>query len=332
MNSNIQDSIWHQDLKGEWKLFFNFDIENIENTNKNDKDNNKISNRNPIISAKSKILNLGTLVMTPKGIGRLLKLEGEMATVTMSKTKSEENFPVKEVSNYFTCFIKIYDKEISNLFRLIVPVNANVEIIKRILIEMNIVDLSVSDYLLITNGTELKDEFTFEQLGLKNKCKILLTGQKLINCKVNRFSNTMNWWYSYNTDGITFSCNKKIKLTGVGMYGSHEGKIQSGVLKIYEVEKPSNIIYEESLEIQPAPDQANAIIQILFKKPIIIKQSVDYTVQFLSTNYCYLYYGTGGKDTIEAEKGVEFYYKFTQGSNHGTNVQSGNFPEFYYFA
>jgi hypothetical protein len=31
MNSNIQDSIWHQDLKGEWKLFFNFDIENIDN-------------------------------------------------------------------------------------------------------------------------------------------------------------------------------------------------------------------------------------------------------------------------------------------------------------
>ena len=110
MNSNIQDSIWHQDLKGEWKLFFNFDIENIDNNNsKNEKDNNKISNRNPIISAKSKILNLGTLVMTPKGIGRLLKLEGDMATVTMSKIKSEENFPVKDVSNYFTCFIKIYD-------------------------------------------------------------------------------------------------------------------------------------------------------------------------------------------------------------------------------
>ena len=46
----------------------------------------------------------------------------------------------------------------------------------------------------------------------------------------------MNWRYSYNTDGITFSCNKTIKLTGVGMYGSHEGKIQSGILKIYEVE------------------------------------------------------------------------------------------------
>ena len=99
-----------------------------------------------MISVKSKILNLGTLVMTPKGIG-LLKLDGEMATVTISKTKIEEIFPVKEVSNSFTCFIKVYDKYISNLFRLIVPVKPNVEIIKNLLIEMNIDNLSVSHYL-----------------------------------------------------------------------------------------------------------------------------------------------------------------------------------------
>ena len=80
---------------------------------------------------------------------------------------------------------------------------------------MKIIDLSISDYLLVTNGTELKDELTFEQLNLKLNCKILLCGQKLVNCKVNRFHQTLNWWYSYNMDGITFSCNKKIKLTGV---------------------------------------------------------------------------------------------------------------------
>ena len=99
-----------------------------------------------MISVKSKILNLGTLVMTPKGIG-LLKLDGEMATITISKTKIEEIFPVKEVSNSFTCFIKVYDKYISNLFRLIVPVKPNVEVIKNLLIEMNIDNLSVSHYL-----------------------------------------------------------------------------------------------------------------------------------------------------------------------------------------
>ena len=270
--------------------------------------------------------------MTPDGIGRLLKIENQTAKITMSKTKKEEHYPIDKISNYFVSLIKVYDKEISNWFRINLPVNGNVETLKKILIEMKIVDLQISDYLLVTNGTELKDEYTFEQLSLKSNCKILLCGQKLINCKVNRFNQVLNWWYSYNMDGITFSCNKKIKLTGVGMYGSHEGKTQNGTLKIYENDSPTNLLCEEIIEILPSADQSSAVIPINFKKPIVIKQNIDYTIQFQCSNYCYLYYGNGGIATVEGEKGVEFYFKFTQGSAHGTNVQSGNFPELYYYA
>ena len=321
----IKQSIWRQDTKGEWKLFFNTEYPQIEieNTQKQKSYINKI---NP------KTLNLGTLVMTPDGIGRLLKIENQTAKITMSKTKKEEHYPIDKISNYFVSLIKVYDKEISNWFRINLPVNGNVETLKKILIEMKIVDLQISDYLLVTNGTELKDEYTFEQLSLKSNCKILLCGQKLINCKVNRFNQVLNWWYSYNMDGITFSCNKKIKLTGIGMYGSHEGKTQNGTLKIYENETPSNLLYDEVIEILPAADQSNAIVPINFKKPIVIRQNIDYTIQFQCSNYCYLYYGNGGIATVEGEKGVEFYFKFTQGSAHGTNVQSGNFPELYYYA
>ena len=322
----IKQSVWRQDTKGEWKLFFNTEYPQIEieNTTKNQKSFiNKIN---------SKTLNLGTLVMTPEGIGRLLKIENQTAKITMSKTKKEEHFPLDKISNHFISLIKVYDKEISNWFRINLPVNGNVETLKKILIEMKIVDLQISDYLLVTNGTELKDEYTFEQLSLKSNCKILLCGQKLINCKVNRFNQVLNWWYSYNMDGITFSCNKKIKLTGIGMYGSHEGKTQNGTLKIYENETPSNLLYDEVIEILPAADQSNAIVPINFKKPIVIRQNIDYTIQFQCSNYCYLYYGNGGIATVEGEKGVEFYFKFTQGSAHGTNVQSGNFPELYYYA
>ena len=321
----IKQSVWRQDTKGEWKLFFNTEYPQIEieNTQKQKSYINKI---NP------KTLNLGTLVMTPEGIGRLLKIENQTAKITMSKTKKEEHFPLDKISNHFISLIKVYDKEISNWFRINLPVNGNVETLKKILIEMKIVDLQISDYLLVTNGTELKDEYTFEQLSLKSNCKILLCGQKLINCKVNRFNQVLNWWYSYNMDGITFSCNKKIKLTGIGMYGSHEGKTQNGTLKIYENETPSNLLYDEVIEILPAADQSNAIVPINFKKPIVIRQNIDYTIQFQCSNYCYLYYGNGGIATVEGEKGVEFYYKFTQGSAHGTNVQSGNFPELYYYA
>ena len=324
--NQIKQSIWKQDQNGEWKLFFNTEINNTVGELEQKQKSHGINQIN------QKILNLGTLVMTPEGIGRLLKIENEIGTIKISKTKQELNFPLNKISNNFVALIKVYDKEISNWFRITLPVNGNIETLKKIIIEMKIIDLSISDYLLVTNGTELKDEFTFNQLNLKSNCKILLCGQKLVNCKVNRFHHTLNWWYSYNTDGITFSCNKKIKLTGVGMYGSHEGKTQNGTLKIYENEIPTNLLCEEIIEILPSADQSSAVIPINFKKPIVIKQNIDYTIQFQCSNYCYLYYGNGGVSTVEGEKGVEFYYKFTQGSTYGTNVQSGNFPEFYYYA
>ena len=322
----INESIWKQDKKGDWKLFFNTEYNSIPE---------EIDQKQKFYGAtkiNQKTLNLGTLVMTPEGIGRLLKIENKIGRITISKTKKESDFPLEKISNNFVSLIKVYDKEISNWFRITLPVNGNIETLKKILIEMKIVDLQISDYLLVTNGIELKDEYTFEQLSLKSNCKILLCGQKLINCKVNRFHQILNWWYSYNMDGITFSCNKKIKLTGVGMYGSHEGKTQNGTLKIYENDSPSNLLCDEFIEILPSADQSSAVVPIHFKKPIVIKQNIDYTIQFQCSNYCYLYYGNGGMSTVEGEKGVEFYYKFTQGSPHGTNVQSGNFPELYYYA
>ena len=44
------------------------------------------------------------------------------------------------------------------------------------------------------------------------------------------------------------------------------------------------------------------------------------------------YYGREGKKHLEGEKGVEWSFKFSNGTSHGTNTESGNFPEFYYFA
>jgi hypothetical protein len=63
-----------------------------------------------------------------------------------------------------------------------------------------------------------------------------------------------------------------------------------------------------------------------------LKAQIDYTIQLICTNYCYLYYGGGGKGTVEGERGVEFYFKYTLGSSHGTGIESGNFPEFYFYS
>lgn len=68
--SEISPSIWQQNEKGEWKLYFNSDLEiNNSSSNNNNLEQVKIKKNNYLENN----LILGTLVMTQKGIGRLIK-------------------------------------------------------------------------------------------------------------------------------------------------------------------------------------------------------------------------------------------------------------------
>jgi len=151
--------------------------------------------------------------------------------------------------------------------------------------------------------------------------------------KVYRFGVSYTYWYTYAVDGITFTVNKKVRLFGLGMYGSHEGKVQVGNLKITEgFVNSGNVLYEQPIEVQPAPDQNNAIVFHQLKKPVTIRADTDYIIQILSTQYCYLYYGGQGKATIEGEKGVIFTFKATPSAGHGSSIEYGNFAEFHYYS
>ena len=100
----INESIWKQDKKGDWKLFFNTEYNSIPE---------EIDQKQKFYGAtkiNQKTLNLGTLVMTPEGIGRLLKIENKIGRITISKTKKESDFPLEKISNNFVSLIKVYDK------------------------------------------------------------------------------------------------------------------------------------------------------------------------------------------------------------------------------
>lgn len=131
---------------------------------------------------------------------------------------------------------------------------------------------------------------------------------------------------------MSFSVNKKIKIAGMGLYGSHESKTFSGSLRVVEggTNLSGNIIYEEPCEIPAAPSQDQCITTHMFKKPVRIKPGIDYTVEFASTTVGYVYYGCGGKTPMEGEKGVVFEFKYLNGANYSTGAESGLFPEIYY--
>ena len=325
--NEFRPSVWKQTENGDWKMFFNLN----EETNIKAESESQI--KSIFDSANKKSLKTGSLVMTPKGIGRLKRLDNKIATIKFLNDEHEETFEDSLILAEFPIFLRILDKDISNWYRIMVPPNGSIESLKRQIEELKIVDSNNSNFIMIYNGAETKDDFFFDQMDLRPGVKFLLCGLKMTQNKLCRFSVTYNWWYTYNTDGVTFSVNKRIKLCGIGLYGSHESKTQNGTIKIFEGVSSGMgaTLYEEPAEIPAAPDQNSAVIPINFKKSINIKPHLDYTVQLICNNYCYLYYGGGGKASIEGERGLEFVFKYTPGSSHGTGVESGNFPEFYYY-
>ncbi len=326
--NEMRMSVWKQSEDGSWKLFFKVNEESHQRVE------SETQIKAVFDSANKKSLKMGFLVMTPKGIGRLSRLDNKIATIKFLKDDKEETFDESLILAEFPIYLRIMDKDTSNWFRLIVPANGSIESLKKQIEDLKIIDSTSSNYIMIHNGSETKDEFFFDQIDLRPGAKFLLCGLKMTQNKISRYTVTYNWWYTYNTDGITFSVNKRIKICGVGLYGSHENKVQNGTIKIYEgsTSNMGSVLFDEPVEIPAAPEQNSAVIPINFKKAVNIRPQIEYTIVLICTNYCYLYYGGGGKATIDAEKGVEFTFKYTPGSSHGTGIESGNFPEFYYYS
>jgi hypothetical protein len=333
LNNNqftLKQSIWKQTQDGEWKLFFNTDAKlDASEVSEIPKYQNEINTN----FLNKKILKMGSLVMTPKGIGRLIRLEENISKIKFLKTDTEENFEISKISSEFFILIKVLEVTYSTWYRLSVPANGTIQQLKKLIEDLSIYDTNKSNYVLVYKGIELKDEYFFDQLDIKSNAKMLISGMKMSESKIQRFTNIYDWWYTYSSDGISFFTNKKIRITGVGMFGSHENKTQNGTLSIYKgnVSSQGGTLYEENIEIPPAPDKLNSVMSIYFKKPVVINAFDEHTIVFVASNYCYIYYGNDGKAQYNCTNGVEFNFKFTNGSSHGSTMESGNFPEFYFF-
>ena len=86
--SEISPSVWQQNKAGEWKLYFNTGQEQPPHAYASHKKEQKNKNKN--ISEKN--LMLGTLMMTPKGIGRLIKNDNGIAYIRFNQNVQEYQF------------------------------------------------------------------------------------------------------------------------------------------------------------------------------------------------------------------------------------------------
>jgi len=221
----------------------------------------------------------------------------------------------------------------TDITRLKMKVSGKVEDIFTELTKLKKINPDENNYYLVYNKNKLNNENTFEQLNLMNNAKLLITSKNKIAYSVSRYINIRQYWYIYPLDGICFSSSQKIKLIGVGLFGCHDNnKIINGTLRILDGPSLMNkTIIEENVEVQPSNNKLGAITKIYFPKPVFCGKNQDYSIVFTTKTNGNSFYGTNGKAEIEGEKGVFFSFKRVQGKNGGTGVESGNFPELYYY-
>ena len=166
-----------------------------------------------------------------------------------------------------------------------------------------------------------------------HNAKLLITSKNKVAYTVSRYANIRQYWYIYPLDGICFSSSQKIKLIGVGLFGSHDNnKLINGTLRILDGPSiTSKTIFEENVEIQPSNNKLAAITKIYFTKPVFCAKNQDYSIILNTRTIGNSFYGTNGRAEIEGEKGIYFSFKRIQGKNGGTGVETGNFPELYYY-
>lgn len=367
--STLDKSTWIQVEDGQWVLVFNKNNENQNdeihanflkvNSNINNKSNksNELINfsySNQSIYKKPKI---GSLVMTPEGIGSLIKNENKLSTVKFINQNKTLSFQEELVVTEFPIYIKvILSNDCINCYRINVPANGEVSLIKQIMRNLKIFNIDDWDMCLIYKGSEISEGICFSLLpNIRSEDKFLISGIKKTEYKLSRFNCLEEYWYC-NPDSIIFYVSKKIKLSGLGLYVTMYEETQTGNLEIFEITGPiretfsrrsvsrrirrarlnrneysesETLVYDQdSITIPYNPDPSNRVHKISFAKPITIKPDKKYKVLFKCTQNLETWFGTNGKPSEIGEKNVEFTFLSDE---YESCPKQGNFPEFYYY-
>ena len=165
----MSNSIWNQDAKGEWKLYFNTELDIYYSRKKKEKAKEKND-----VNIINKNFVLGTLVMTPKGIGRIIKNQEGIAHIRFKQDLKEYQISINDVSNNFNCYITFIKEGTIDIIRLQLNVDGKVSDIIEELSKIKKINSDGDNYNLIYNKNFLKKENTFEQINIMNNSKILI--------------------------------------------------------------------------------------------------------------------------------------------------------------
>jgi hypothetical protein len=137
---------------------------------------------------------IGSLVMTPIGIARLISIEHEYSRVFFSKNKIEKSFQNSSVTAEFKLYINNFVENTSVSYLINLPSQGTVSDIRRVINTLNIVNNKEIDYQLYYKTNEIFDEESFEELSIKEGDKLFLINCKKLENKISRFTLIDEYW------------------------------------------------------------------------------------------------------------------------------------------
>lgn len=337
----IKQSTWHNSSQQQPILQFDKDNEYKHFRTKNILTQGHEDHVNDMFEGKKDSVKIGSLVMTPKGIARIIKIEGDvnnpntLITVKfVGKKEKEESFGSTDVSVNFPLLVKITNSEFDLWIRIMVSAADKIESIFKIM-EMQGSKTPDNDFSIVFEGSKLREDTLFEQIpSLRAFSRVLLLPVILKSSSFGRFDYNYTWWSVYREDGVSFTVNKPIRLTGVNVYKQNESKNMNINLCVYEGDSSGGLcLYSTTLNVPFTNNDSDCFINVNFTNSVKIKPELVYTIMYsiigADGNTCYYtYYGSGGKISYDLEDGLVFTFKDLSGmSSYSTG---GNFSHFFY--
>ena len=229
------------------------------------------------------------------------------------------------------------------------PVNStSKDLFKLVTTELNLLDGSFSDPMLLLKGKELSAEsdLSLEQLGLQPHTKLLITASiQMSSFTAHRFKDGQyGWGYGNTIDAISFSVSRDLYVVGFGIYRPFSESVGRLKVRASFYDGPgsgsdSPIIFQKDIFVDFNPlckedetcSKEPAIIhRFIFERPCKIKAFCSYTcaVQIEEGSS---FYGETGQAVITTENGVDFKFTASTCSKNGTCVEYGQIPEIYYY-
>lgn len=277
----------------------------------------------------------GSIVYTKDGFGIIQEIKPDVSQVQIKVNNKINLYEKSELYFDIPLSVKYVSKANENESIIFITANSTVaEIIAKV---QSSIDLDfVFSFDVYFNGMELKpSKDTIEKIGIIPNSKLIAYINFGKSFSVNRYSNTSSGWgYGGSTDGIAFTVNKAIQVTGFGIYTPNtDTSTLPGVGKfIYGNNSKGEPLFSRDFVVERnIENPEDKIWKFMFDKPISIKSGEQYSCVVEITSGT-SHYGTSGKNTIQGDQDVTFTFTACSGSSNGTGIESGQVPEIYYFA